>query len=74
MFSDVVMPGGMSGIELADAARAARPDLKVLLTSGFANASLQNGRNSSDLRNLLSKPYRKADLAARLRKILDTTG
>jgi len=69
LFSDVVMPGGMSGIELAREARSLRPGLKVLLTSGFAPATL---RLSDDEHwPMLSKPYRKIELAAMLRAVLD---
>ncbi|MBI3709813.1 MAG: PAS domain S-box protein [Proteobacteria bacterium] len=71
LFSDVVMPGSMGGGDLARAARALRPGLKVLLTSGFAKASMQSGPRAEEFKNLLSKPYRKADLAAKLRATLD---
>ena len=71
LFSDVVMPGGMTGDEVARAARALRPGLKVLLTSGFAKASMQTGPRSDDFKHLLAKPYRKTDLAAKLRAVLD---
>jgi CheY-like chemotaxis protein len=71
LFSDVVMPGGMDGTQLAEAATVLRPGLKVLLTSGFARASIQEGASSAYLKNLLSKPYRKTELAERLRATLD---
>jgi CheY-like chemotaxis protein len=71
MFSDIVMPGGIDGTQLAEAATALRPDLKVLLTSGFARASIQDGATSAYLKNLLSKPYRKTELAQRVRATLD---
>jgi len=71
LFSDVVMPGGMDGTELAESARALRPSLKILLTSGFARASIQDAASNAYLKNLLSKPYRKTELAQRLRATLD---
>jgi PAS domain S-box-containing protein len=71
VFTDVVMPGGMSGDALARAVRAQRPGLKVLLTSGFASESMRNGTRAEEFRNLLSKPYRKSDLAMKLRAVLD---
>ena len=40
IFTDVVMPGGMSGDELAEAARAARPDIKILFSSGYAEPAV----------------------------------
>lgn len=68
LFTDVVMPGGMSGLELARAARELRPGLPVLLTSGFMGegAVLETAEFP-----LLDKPYETAALAAKLRKILD---
>ena len=71
LFSDVVMPGGMDGTQLAEEAARLRPNLKILLTSGFARASIQDGAASTYLKNLLSKPYRKTELAERLRATLD---
>lgn len=72
LFTDVVMPGGMRGDELARQARLLRPAIKVLFTSGFAEASIENGHRSSEVKrcNLLSKPYRKQDLAQRIEEIL----
>lgn len=71
LFTDVVMPGGMSGIELAEAARLRNPGLKVLYTTGFTEAAARSsgGFTGSDL--LISKPYRKGDLALRLRDALE---
>ena len=72
LFTDVVMPGAMNGDLLAREARRLRPGLKVLFASGFAEASIQNGARSPDIDkcNLLSKPYRKQDLARRVRETL----
>lgn len=71
LFSDVVMPGQLSGFDLAQIAISRHPTLKILLTSGFPEARItNNGEAPSGLR-LLSKPYRRADLARMLRDILD---
>jgi PAS domain S-box-containing protein len=71
LFTDVVMPGGISGRQLADLASQQRPGLKILYTSGYTeNAIVHHGRLDPDVQ-LLSKPYRRAELARRLRKILD---
>ncbi|MBS1784283.1 MAG: PAS domain S-box protein [Acidobacteria bacterium] len=70
LFTDVVMPGGMSGRELAEAARAIRPDLKVLFTSGYTeNSIVHHGRLDPGV-HLLHKPYRKTDLAKKLRAVI----
>lgn len=68
MFSDVVMPGGMSGAQLVAEARRTRPDLKVLLTSGYVAA--QNEVLEAEL-PVLSKPYQRDELAHRLRLVLN---
>jgi signal transduction histidine kinase len=71
LFTDVVMPGGVSGVSLARTAREIRPDLRVLLTSGFVGegAVIENAEFP-----LLDKPYEIALLAAKLRKLLDKPG
>ena len=68
MFSDVVMPGGVSGVSLARTARELRPKLKVLLTSGYVG---EGPALITDEFPLLDKPYELHALAARLRKLLD---
>jgi CheY-like chemotaxis protein len=70
MFSDVVMPGGMSGTDLVQAARRLRPGIKTLLTTGFAEASLRNQVQFADAGEILTKPYRRQDLARKIRSIL----
>jgi CheY-like chemotaxis protein len=73
LFTDVVMPGGLDGRALSDAARRQRPQLKVLFTSGFTAAAASAGTEDQFASNLLSKPYRKAELAGRIRAALDTS-
>lgn len=69
LFTDVVMPGGMTGLDLARQAKKLCPGLKVLLTSGFSNiGGRDQGDADTDL-ELLSKPYQRQQLA---RKIRDT--
>lgn len=71
LFTDVIMPGGMNGSQLAEAAREIYPDLRVLFTSGYTeNAIVQNGRLDPGM-HLLSKPYRRHELATKLREVLD---
>ena len=70
MFTDVVMPGGANGRELAEAATRRRPNLKVLFTSGYSeDAIVHDGRLDAGVL-LLAKPYRKADLARMVRLAL----
>jgi PAS domain S-box-containing protein len=72
LFSDVVMPGGMTGWDLAEQARELRPGLKILLTSGYAIESLASRGRINPEFAVLNKPYRKMELARRLREVLDT--
>jgi CheY-like chemotaxis protein len=70
LFTDVVMPGGMSGRQLADEAEKIRPGLKVLYTSGYTDDTIMHqGRLDPGLL-LLQKPYRKGDLARMIRQAL----
>jgi signal transduction histidine kinase len=69
LFSDVVMPGGMNGVELATHARALRAGLRVLLASGYTGSALGEQGVPVDL-PLLSKPYRREDLADKLRVVM----
>jgi len=70
LFSDVVMPGGMSGYELAEQAVAIRPRLKVLLTSGYANKVVSDNHLDPSDTPLIDKPYTQIDLAQKLRALL----
>ena len=70
LFTDVIMPGGMNGRQLADEVRKRRPGLKVLYTSGYTeNAIVHHGRLDEGVL-LLAKPYRKAQLASMLQQAL----
>jgi signal transduction histidine kinase/ActR/RegA family two-component response regulator len=69
LFTDVVMPGGMNGRELAERALLLRPGLPVLYTSGYTeNAIVHHGRLDRGV-DLLAKPYRRQDLAAMVRAV-----
>jgi PAS domain S-box-containing protein len=71
LFTDVVMPGGLDGVELARLARERWPGLKIILTSGFPEARLNADAVLQSTLLLLSKPYSKKELAATLRAALD---
>lgn len=71
LFTDVVLPGGLNGPELAAAAARLERDIKVLYTSGYTgNAIQQLDALSNDVR-LISKPYRIEELASKVRNALD---
>jgi PAS domain S-box-containing protein len=70
LFTDVVMPGGLDGRALAAAAQQLQPGLKVLFTSGFTAAAASAAVEDRFGSNLLSKPYRKSDLARRIKAML----
>jgi CheY-like chemotaxis protein len=71
LFSDVVMPGGMSGFELAREVRGKHPNLRILLTSGYTAIAATKGFQDTEELELLTKPYRKRDLAEKIRQLLD---
>jgi len=71
LFTDVVMPGGMSGCDLAEHARKLHPGLKVLFTSGYSeNVIMHHGKPDPDVK-LLSKPYSQTSLMHNVREALD---
>ncbi|WP_314947286.1 ATP-binding protein [Bradyrhizobium cosmicum] len=72
LFTDIVMAGSLNGRELADEMVAARPSLRVLFTSGYAYDAPHGPGHATMGAPLLTKPYRKAELARMLRRSLDT--
>jgi CheY-like chemotaxis protein len=72
LFTDVVMPGPLDGIELAKLAFERWPQIKVVLTSGFPGTILDDQLGPSGVAvRLVSKPYRAETLAGVLREVLD---
>ncbi|MCK1420832.1 CHASE3 domain-containing protein [Bradyrhizobium sp. 180] len=70
LFTDVVIPGGMSGRELAEEVAKRRPGLKVLYTSGYTDNAIVHHGKLDDGVLLLTKPYRRNQLAEMIRKAL----
>ena len=71
LFTDVIMPGGMNGRELAEEVARLRPGTRVLFKSGYTeDAIVHHGRLDPRVA-LLNKPYRKKDLAEKLRQVID---
>ncbi|WP_246101953.1 histidine kinase famiy protein [Methylobacterium terricola] len=70
LFSDIVMPGSVNGLILAERAQALRPNLPVLLTTDYNEDLVADGPTVPTM-DVLGKPYRKAELADRIRAALD---
>ncbi|MGY8637222.1 ATP-binding protein [Bradyrhizobium sp. 14AA] len=70
LFTDIIMPGGMNGRELAEAVRQRRPGVRVLYTSGYTDNTLVHEGHLDPGVALLSKPYRKSELSQKLREVL----
>jgi signal transduction histidine kinase/CHASE3 domain sensor protein/CheY-like chemotaxis protein len=71
MFTDVVMPGEIQGRKLAQEALKLRPNLCIVFTSGYTENSIIHHGRLDDGVHLLSKPYRKEDLARKMRSVLN---
>ena len=71
LFTDLIMPGGMNGVMLARAARERQPRIKVLLTTGYAEASLERTDAGGTEFEIINKPYKRMELARRVRRVLD---
>lgn len=71
LITDVGLPGGMNGRQVADSARVARPNLKVLFITGVAeNAVVGNGHLDAGM-EILTKPFEMAVLARKIRDLMD---
>ena len=74
LFTDIGLPGGLNGRELADKARLQMPQLKVLFTSGYARSAIVHQGRLDPGVELLSKPFTLAQLSAKIRQILNSPG
>lgn len=71
LITDVGLPGGMNGRQMADAARVRRPDLKVLFITGYAeNAVLRTGHLETGM-SVMTKPFPIEAMAARIRALIE---
>ncbi|HEY6830540.1 MAG TPA: ATP-binding protein, partial [Gemmatimonadaceae bacterium] len=74
VFSDVVLPGGLSGPELVDRIRCSRPGIPALFTSGYTPDSVGAHPRLAADRRMLMKPYRIEALASAIRRTIDESG
>lgn len=73
LFTDVIMPGGLNGQQLAEETRKLRPDMKVLFTSGYPAFAFEHLQlDEVEHIKLLKKPYRSAELTAVLAELLES--
>ena len=70
VFSDIVMPGGMTGYDVAEWVRSKKPGLKVLLTTGYSEMPIGASEAVREIK-VLGKPYTREQLACALREALD---
>ena len=70
LVTDILMPGGMTGVELAERARKMRPDIRVVYTSGFPADALGERKENAPVGILLRKPFQRSEFAAVLNECL----
>ena len=72
LFTDLVMPGGMSGYELCEKVRVSNPAIKILMTSGYTEDFVRHETSDNGHTRILRKPYRTADLARAIKQTLES--
>lgn len=72
LFSDLILPGGTNGLKLVEMAKEMRPELRILLTTGYTEEYERLSESSPAL--ILRKPYKRKEIATLLRTVLDKTG
>ncbi len=71
LFSDLIMPGGMNGVMLAREVKRRRPNMNVLLTTGYAESSIERVDARGAEFELIQKPYKRTELATKVRQVID---
>jgi len=71
LFSDLIMPGGMNGVMLAREVKRRRPRMRVLLTTGYAESSIERVDARGAEFDLIQKPYKRSELATKVRQVID---
>jgi CheY-like chemotaxis protein len=74
LFTDIGLPGGMTGFQLVERARAQQPNLKVLYTTGYAKPEAHHDGVPTEVQHILRKPYRRQELAEKVRAALEDAG
>jgi CheY-like chemotaxis protein len=72
LFTDIILPGGINGIEIADEALRLQPDIKILYATGYAESAIGETILSSVHNNLLNKPYSRVTLLNTVKTILNS--
>ncbi|MCK4709891.1 MAG: response regulator, partial [Gammaproteobacteria bacterium] len=71
IFSDIVMPGGMNGYELAEKVSKEYPEIKILLSSGYTGNTTSVANQNTYKNQFIKKPYTRQDVANRVRASID---
>lgn len=74
LFTDLVLPGGRNGVEVAEEILLLQPDIKVLFTTGYAKNAVFRNEDLKHSETLLNKPYRRKELLEKVRAKLDEEG
>ncbi|MBT3702145.1 MAG: PAS domain-containing protein [Alphaproteobacteria bacterium] len=74
LFTDIVLPGGMNGMDIVDAAQKIQPGIKVLYTTGYAERAVVHNDELDLNAEVVNKPYRRSELLEKVRAILDDEG
>jgi PAS domain S-box-containing protein len=71
LFTDMILPGGMSGVKVAEYAKRIQPDIKVIFTTGYADNALANNGKAGSGVTVVNKPYRRKELLGKVRAVLN---